>query len=125
MQQTHHECELEKHIVGQLESAGWLVRDSAHYDPARALYPEDVLAWLQESQPEVWDRLHRVHGANTETALLNALRKALDSKDGGTVAVLRRGFSLAGGGASQVEAGNVQMSQALPEDGRNEQVLKR
>ena len=125
MQQTHHECKLEQHIVGQLESAGWLVGDSAHYDPARALYPEDVLAWLNESQPEVWEKLHRLHGANTETALLDALRKALDSKDGGTVAVLRRGFSLAGGGASQVGAGNLQMSQALPEDGRNEQVLKR
>ena len=125
MSYIHHECELERHIVEQLQAAGWLVGDSAHYDPARALYPEDMLAWLQESQPEVWDRLHRLHGANTETALLDALRKALDSKDGGTVAVLRRGFSLAGGGASQVGAGNVQMSQALPEDGRNEQVLKR
>ncbi len=111
MSQTHHECKLEQHIVEQLQAADWLIGNSEHYDLARALYPEDVLAWLKESQPEVWDRLH---GANTETALLDALRKALDSKDGGTVAVLRRGFSLAGGGPSQVGAGNVQMSQALP-----------
>ena len=44
MQQAHHECKLEQHIIEQLQAAGWLVGDSAHYDLGRALYPEDALA---------------------------------------------------------------------------------
>ena len=40
------------HIIGQLAAQGWLVGESAHYDKERALYPEDVIAYVQESQPE-------------------------------------------------------------------------
>ncbi|MCV2362488.1 DEAD/DEAH box helicase family protein [Paucibacter sp. DJ1R-11] len=117
----HHECELERHIVEQLEAAGWLIGNSASYDRARALYPEDVLVWVQESQPEAWGKLLRLHGAAAEpagAALLDRLVKTLESAEGGTVGVLRRGFALAG-------AGQLAMSQALPEDGRNETVIKR
>ena len=50
--------------------------------------------------------------------MLDRLVKTLESKDGGTVNVLRDGFSIAGGGT-------LAMSQARPEDERNETVLKR
>ncbi len=39
MSHIHHECELERHIVEQLEAAGWLVGKSADYDQGRALFP--------------------------------------------------------------------------------------
>src|SRR5690606_28025698 len=47
MSHIHHECELERHIVEQLAAAGWLVGKSADYDQGRALFPEDVLGWLE------------------------------------------------------------------------------
>jgi type I restriction enzyme R subunit len=50
--------------------------------------------------------------------VLDRLAKLLDSKDGGTVEVLRRGFAMAGGGV-------LAMSQALPEDERNASVIAR
>jgi len=118
MSQIHHECELEQYIVDRLAAAGWLVGKSSGYDQARALFPEDVIGWLKDSQPEAWDKLYRLNGAATETTVLDRLVKLLDSKDGGTVNVLRRGFAIAGGG-------NLAMSQALPEDGRNETVSRR
>jgi type I restriction enzyme R subunit len=118
MSQIHHECELERHIVEQLVTAGWLVGKSSAYDAARALYPEDVIGWLQESQPLAWEKLKNQNGAGTETAVLDRLVKTLESKEGCTVAVLRDGFSIAGGGT-------LAMSQPLPEDDRNETVLKR
>ena len=43
MSQIHHECELERHIVEQLTTAGWLLGQSGAYDAALALYPEDVI----------------------------------------------------------------------------------
>lgn len=118
MSKIHHECELERHIVEQLASADWLVGKSVGYDTARALFPEDVVGWLQASQPEAWDKLQRLNGASTEAAMLDRLIKTLGSKDGGTVKVLRDGFSIAGGGT-------LAMSQARPEDTRNETVQKR
>ncbi|MDD4913428.1 MAG: DEAD/DEAH box helicase family protein [Methylococcales bacterium] len=118
MSQIHHECELERHIVEQLAEAGWLVGKSSGYDQARALFPEDVIGWLQESQPQAWAKLTSLNGAGTEAAVLDRLVKTLASKDGGTVHVLRDGFAMAGGGT-------LAMSQALPEDDRNQTVLTR
>jgi len=118
MSHIHHECELERHIVEQLTAAGWLLGKSSDYDAALALYPTDVSGWLQDSQPESWNKLQALHGASCTTAVLARLIKALADKDGGTVAVLRDGFSFAG-------AGKLAMSQALPEDARNETVMLR
>lgn len=121
MSKIHHECELERHIVEQLQAAGWLVGKSDAYDRARALYPEDVTGWVQDSQPEAWDKLLRLQGGVAEAAgqaLLDRLVKTLEAAEGGTVGVLRRGFALAG-------AGQIAMSQALPEDARNETVTRR
>lgn len=118
MSQIHHECELERHIVEQLTAAGWLLGQSGAYDAARALYPEDVIGWISESQPQAWDKISSLNGAGTNSAVLDRLVKTLESKDGGTVHVLRDGFAIAGGGT-------LAMSQALPEDGRNQTVLAR
>ncbi|MCY1392263.1 type I site-specific deoxyribonuclease, HsdR family [compost metagenome] len=118
MSQIHHECELELHIVEQLAAAGWLVGKSTDYDAARALFPEDVLGWLEESQPQAMAKLRALNGAGAEAVVLDRLAKQLENKDGGTIVVLRNGFAVAGGGT-------LAMSQARPEDDRNETVIKR
>lgn len=119
MSHIHHECELERHIVEQLEAAGWLVGKSADYDAARALFPTDVLGWLDESQPQAIGKICAMNGAGGETVVLDRLVKQLENKiDGGTVNVLRYGFAVAGGGT-------LAMSQAMPEDGRNDTVITR
>ncbi|EZI30289.1 MULTISPECIES: type I restriction endonuclease subunit R [Pseudomonas] len=119
MSHIHHECELERHIVEQLAAAGWLVGKSADYDAARALFPDDVLGWLEESQPQAMAKLHAMNGTGTRDVVLDRLVKQLENKvDGGTVNVLRYGFAVAGGGT-------LAMSQGLPEDDRNETVIQR
>jgi len=119
MSHIHHECELELHIVEQLEAAGWRVGKSADYDQGRALFPEDVLGWLEDSQPQAMAKLRAMNGAGTRDVVLDRLVKQLENKaDGGTVNVLRYGFAVAGGGT-------LAMSQALPEDDRNDTVIAR
>lgn len=113
MSKIHHECELERHIVEQLAASGWQVGDPGQYDKARALYPADVVTWLQCSQAQAWSKLTALNGAGVDTTVLDRLAKALDAKDGGTVVVLRDGFQIAG-------AGTLKMSEGLPEDDRNE-----
>lgn len=119
MSHLHHECELERHIVEQLAASGWHVGKSADYDAARALFPEDVLGWLDDSQPQAMTKLRALNGAGTDAVVLERLVKQLENKaEGGTVNVLRYGVAIAGGGT-------LAMSQALPEDDRNETVIAR
>ena len=54
MSHIHHECELERHIVEQLQAAGWLEGKSADYDTARALFSEDVLVGWKKASRKLW-----------------------------------------------------------------------
>lgn len=109
---AHHEVHLESYIVQKLVENGWVEGSNSHYDPVRALYPEDVIAWVRATQPEAWARLERLHGASIGNALLDRLEKELAAKSGGTTKVLRQGVAVAG-------AGTIAMSQSAPEDARN------
>ncbi|HEY0719917.1 MAG TPA: hypothetical protein VGE50_01560, partial [Gammaproteobacteria bacterium] len=67
---AHHEVHLESYVVQKLVENGWVEGNNSNYDPVRALYPEDVIAWVQATQPEVWAKLERLNGASTANVLL-------------------------------------------------------
>ncbi|MBA4263008.1 MAG: type I restriction endonuclease subunit R, partial [Comamonadaceae bacterium] len=96
----HNEIEFENDICEHLAAHGWLYAapgsegDAKGYDTARALFPADVLAWVQATQPQAWEVLQKNHGAAAEAVLLDRLRKALDER--GTLEVLRVGLELLG-----------------------------
>ncbi|QFY89804.1 type I restriction endonuclease subunit R [Magnetovirga frankeli] len=113
---AHKEYHFEDFIVDYLGNHGWLVGDADRYDPVRALYPEDLIGYVQETQADAWSKLEKLNGANTESVLLERVVKALE-KDG-TLEVIRRGVNVAGGG-------RLTLCQSLPEDERNEAVIDR
>ena len=115
---AHHEIHLEAYVVKKLVDNGWLEGKPEAYDKQRALYPEDVVGWIKDSQPKVWEKLERLNGDASEKAILDRLEKALGAKTGGTINVLRQGFSIAG-------AGQIDMSQKAPEDGRNKSEIEK
>ncbi len=92
----HNEIEFENDICKYLAAHGWLYAeaDAVHYDTPRALYPADVLTWVQASQPKAWEALSKNHGAAAEAMLLDRLRKQLDER--GTLEVLRVGIEMLG-----------------------------
>ncbi len=93
----HHEITFEAEICEHLSAHGWLYdgpEDWKNYNRARALYAPDVIAWVQTSQPDTWDRLTQTHGSAADKTLLDRLRKALDTQ--GTLTVLRYGVELVG-----------------------------
>ena len=61
----HNEIEFENEICEHLAANGRLYAegDAAKYDRARALFPDDVLAWVQATQPKAWEALDKNHGA--------------------------------------------------------------
>ncbi|MCH9776575.1 MAG: DEAD/DEAH box helicase family protein [Planctomycetes bacterium] len=92
----HNEIEFENEICEQLADAGWLYaeKDAENYNRQLALYPADVLAWVQETQSEAWEVLTKNHGAAAGQTLLNRLRDSLNHSD--TLTVLRKGFDVLG-----------------------------
>lgn len=92
----HKEINLECEICDHLSQHGWLYAedDAAHYDRPRTLFPLDVLAWVQETQPKAWETLSKNHGNAAADTLLNRLRDQLNQR--GTLDVLRNGIELLG-----------------------------
>ena len=92
----HREIEFENDICRHLADHGWLYADGdgLAYDTPRALFPPDVLAWVQATQPQAWEALTKSHGAAAEAMLLDRLRRQLDER--GTLDVLRFGIDMVG-----------------------------
>jgi type I restriction enzyme R subunit len=92
----HHEIAFEQEICDYLGAHGWLYEDgaAAHYDRKLALYPPDLIAWLQESQAEAWSTYQQKNGSKAEANLLQRIREQLDQQ--GTLDLLRNGIEVMG-----------------------------
>lgn len=101
----HNENPFEREICEHLAAHGWLYSPTDHepdavYDRKRAIVPADVFAWLEATQPEMLARAVKPETVERDReALLDRLVKSLDApfeasggQQGGTLAVLRRGF---------------------------------
>jgi type I restriction enzyme, R subunit len=97
----HQEIAFESELCVYLEKHGWVYsKDDSGYDRQRALFPEDVFGWLEETEPLEWAK--KVKPTSTPQAqvkakesLLDRLVKVLDlplAQGGGALAVLRKGF---------------------------------
>ncbi len=96
MTAIHKEIAFEDGICAHLAAHGWLYEAdaAARYDRTRALFPEDLVAWVQATQPAAWDALAKSHGPAAGTVLADRLRAALDKQ--GTLEVLRAGLDVVG-----------------------------
>jgi type I restriction enzyme R subunit len=92
----HHEIAFEREICEHLGANGWLYEEgsAAAYSRELALYPPDLIAWVQEAQPEAWEVLQKNHGAKAETTLLQRVRQQLDQV--GSLDLLRHGVEVLG-----------------------------
>jgi len=92
----HKELAFEEEICEHLGSHGWIYveGDSSRYDRAFALFPDDVLAWVQGTQPQAWEALVKNHGAKAGETLLHRLRDSINQR--GTLDVLRQGIEMLG-----------------------------
>ena len=93
---VHKEISFETEVCDHLAAHGWLhaAGDAAHYDRARALFPSDLVAWIEATQPQAWATLTKNHGASAAAVVLDRVRKQLD--DRGTLDVLRHGVEIIG-----------------------------
>lgn len=87
----HKELNFEREICEHLVAHGWLhsVNDKG-YDKALALYPEDLIGWLKDTQQGEWAKLEAWHKADTEKQLLQRVAQLLDKA--GPLEALRKSF---------------------------------
>jgi len=76
----HHEVAFEREICEHLGANGWLYEEgsAAAYSRELALYPPDLIAWVQEAHPEAWEVLQKNHGSKAADTLLLRVRQQLD-----------------------------------------------
>jgi type I restriction enzyme R subunit len=87
----HREAVFESEIVGYLvANGGWIEGDPAKYDRKLGLYPEDVIGWIHDTQPNEYDKIAAGNNGSNDSIILERLAKALQEE--GPLAVLRRGF---------------------------------
>ena len=96
----HNEVVFESEICAHLEAHGWLyAKNDKGYDRERALFPADLFAWLEETQPAPFAKA--LKAAGSEAKFLDVLATALDKPlehGGGMLNILRNGVQFVGGG---------------------------
>ncbi|WP_029136879.1 type I restriction endonuclease subunit R [Nakamurella lactea] len=111
----HNEVVFETEICAHLEAHGWLYSaNDADYDRERALFPDDLFAWLDETQQAAYAKALKAAGSQAKflDVLVAALDKPLEH-GGGTLNILRNGVQYIGGG-------RLKMAQFRPETSLNE-----
>ncbi|KXV78560.1 type I restriction endonuclease subunit R [Acetobacter cerevisiae] len=96
MSNLHQEHHFEAEICQTMAERGWLYSegDAAQYHRPTALFLPDLLAWIETTQPESWERLSKTHDSMLAERLAERVRKSLNER--GTLDVLRRGVEMLG-----------------------------
>lgn len=93
----HTEYAFEAAIEHYLMTAGGYEKgDREAFDHERGLFPSEVIAFIQNTQPKEWEYLQNLQKDNAEDTLLNDLCRALNSEHEGCLSVLRHGFKCFG-----------------------------
>lgn len=123
MSGQHKEIEFERELAEYLEAHGWLYSENDDlYDVERALVPEDVFSWLQETQPQAFEKFVKPGSPDEDKRrrmlldrLVTSLDKPMTDREG-ALRTLRKGFNVAGLGAGSAK---FDMMQAKPETSLN------
>ena len=94
---THTEKAFETAIEEYLIATGGYEKgDPNKFDRDRALFPQDILSFVRDTQPKEWAYLEKLQKDKAEETLLDDLCRALDSPYEGCLSVLRHGFKCFG-----------------------------
>jgi type I restriction enzyme, R subunit len=91
----HKEVDFENDIEQALVThSGYERGDPNAYDAEAALFPAEVVAFVQRTQPKIWTRLTQLDAAKAPVMLLDSLVKELAAKS--ALSILREGFKCVG-----------------------------
>lgn len=88
------EAAFETAIEEVLLARGYVRHVSTAFDAELAIFPEVALAFIERTQPKVWEKLKTLHSENTGERVISALCKWMDTH--GVLTTLRHGFKCYG-----------------------------
>src|SRR5690554_1569388 len=104
MQDATRERIFQDEVVRQMVAGGWVEGTGAGYNAERALYEQDALAFVKNSQPKEWEKFCKVFPQDSERHFLDHLVAQLAKADinatdrasrtFGTLGVLRHGLKI-------------------------------
>ncbi|WP_289000121.1 type I restriction endonuclease [uncultured Psychrobacter sp.] len=99
-----YESVFQADIVSQMQAQGWQLGSPSDYHAETALYEQDVLDFVQTTQPQEWEKFCRTFPIDSERHFITALVKQLNKADAqatdrasrtyGTLGVLRHGLKI-------------------------------
>ncbi|MDE0842644.1 MAG: type I restriction endonuclease [Psychrobacter pacificensis] len=99
-----YETVFQADIVRQMQAHGWQLGNPSGYQAETALYEQDVLDFVQTTQPQEWEKFCRTFPIDSERHFISALVKQLNKADAhatdrasrtyGTLGVLRHGLKI-------------------------------
>jgi type I restriction enzyme R subunit len=76
-----NEHTFQNNIIKQLVNNGWLEGKSADYNRELALYPEDVLGFVKDTQDEQWQKFCALNPNDTDNKFLQRIGTQLNKVD--------------------------------------------
>lgn len=77
-------------VQSLVEHGGYTEGNAPDYSPELGMFKNEVISFLQESQPKRWEKIAAIHGADADNRVIQRLYKELDLR--GSLDVLRNGF---------------------------------
>ncbi len=88
--QSYLEKNFEEHIEEHLLNSGYHRRLPEDYDKDLCLIPDDIIHFIQSTQPKEYEKLQRQYGTDTPNKLCYRLYQEISKK--GTLHILRKGI---------------------------------
>ena len=122
-----YESVFQADIVTQMQAQGWQLGNPSGYTAETALYEQDVLDFVQTTQPQEWEKFCRTFPIDSERHFITALVKQLNKADAhatdrasrtyGTLGVLRHGL--------KIRNARFSLCQFKPEHSLNPEIMAR
>ena len=76
-----NELTFQNDMIRQLLANGWLLGKAEHYNRELALYPEDVIGFVEDTQDEQWQKFCALYPVQPEQKFLERLAQQLNKAD--------------------------------------------
>ena len=89
MDNNTKELTFQNDVLAQMQSHGWLLGESKNYNKDLALYPDDLITFVQSTQPDQWEKITKIYPKDPIAGLLKTVERDLAANNKGTLWVLR------------------------------------
>ena len=122
-----NELTFQNDIIAQLLANGWLLGKSEHYNRELALYPEDVIGFIKDTQDEQWQKFRALYPQEPEQKFLERVATQLNKADPNAANKEIRSFGTLGVLRHELRDRGTRFSlcQFAPEHGLNPDTLAR